>query len=135
MPNCGNKDWQHQEESSSRAWQVLGLLQQQHAASKVIPDLVVWYVFQIKACLLGWCDIRQYNHETSSIKVCGRHTSSQGLLKCFHEEADDCMLIHVNHAVRVINFQKAIVASPETDVFVNLVYHLTRQIYTDLEQL
>ena len=72
---------------------------------------------------------------TSCIKICGDHTSSQRLLKCFHEEADDRMLFHVNHAVRVKNFHKVIVASPDTDVFVNLVYHFTCWIYADLEQL
>ena len=61
--------------------------------------------------------------------------SSHGSLKCFHEEADDHMMIHVNHAVRINNFRKVIVASPDTDVFANLVYHFTRWIYADLEQL
>ena len=41
---------------------------------------------------------------TSCVKDCGGQTSSQGLLKCFHEEADDRMLIRVNHAVRVKSF-------------------------------
>ena len=35
---------------------------------------------------------------TSSVQVCGGHTSSQRLLKCFHGEANDRMLTHVNHA-------------------------------------
>ena len=72
---------------------------------------------------------------TSCVKVCGGHTSSQGLLKCFHEEANDRTMIHISHAVRVMNFQKVIVASPNTDVFVNLVYRFTRWIYAALEQL
>ena len=59
------------------------------------------------------------------VKVCGGHPSSQGLVKCFHEEPDDRMMIHVNHAVRVKNFRKVIFASPDTDVFVNLVYYFT----------
>ena len=71
---------------------------------------------------------------TSCVKVCGGHISSQRLLECFHEAADGRMLIHVIHAVRVKNFRKVIVASPETDVLVNLVYHFTRWIYADLEQ-
>ena len=45
------------------------------------------------------------------------------------------MMIHVNHAVRVKNVWKVIVASSYTDVFVNLVYHFTCWIYADLEQL
>ena len=125
----------HQAESSNRAWQILGLLQQQNAASKGIHHLVVRYIFRRKAFLFGWCITRQYNHGTSSINIFGRYTSSQGLLKCFHEEADDRMLIHVNHAVRVKNFRNVIVASSDTDLFVNLVYHFTRWIYADLEQL
>ena len=45
------------------------------------------------------------------------------------------MMIHVNHAVRVKNVWKVIVPYSYTDVFVNLVYHFTRWIYADLEQL
>ena len=43
------------------------------------------------------------------------------------------MLIHINHAVRVKNFWKVTVASPDTDVFANLVYHFARWTYADLE--
>ena len=57
---------------------------------------------------------------TSYVKVCGGHTSSQGLLKCFHKEADDCIPIRVNHAVQFI------VAFSDTDIFVTLIYHFTR---------
>ena len=45
------------------------------------------------------------------------------------------MMIHVNHAVRVKNVWKVIVASSYTDVFINLVYHFRRWVYVDLEQL
>ena len=69
------------------------------------------------------------------VKVCGGHTSSQGLVKCFHEEADDRMMIHVNQAVRVKNFRKVIFASPDTNVFVNVVYYFTHWTYADLEQI
>ena len=71
----------------------------------------------------------------SCVKVWGGHTSSQRLLKCFHEEADDCMLINVNHAVRVKNFWNVIVSSPAIDVLVNLLYHFTHWIYDYVEQL
>ena len=33
------------------------------------------------------------------------------LLKCAHEEADDRIMYHVNHAVSVENFQHVVVAS------------------------
>ena len=45
------------------------------------------------------------------------------------------MMIHVNHAVRVKNVWKVIVASSYTDVFINLVYHFRRWVDADLEQL
>ena len=35
---------------------------------------------------------------TSWVEVCGGHTSTQRLRKCFHGEANDRMLTHVNHA-------------------------------------
>ena len=89
-------------------------------------------MFQRKACILRWCYTRQYN--ISCVKVCGGHTSIQRILKSFCKEADDCMLVHVNHAVKVKKFQKVTVASLDTDVFVNLVYHFTRWIYADMEQ-
>ena len=50
-------------------------------------------------------------------------------------QTDDCTLIHVNHVMRAKNLRKVIVASPDTVVFVNLVYHFTCWIYADLEQL
>ena len=43
------------------------------------------------------------HYQISYVKVCGGHISSQQLLKCFHEEADDRLLIYVNYDVRVKN--------------------------------
>ena len=53
----------------------------------------------------------------------------------FSEKVDDRMLIHVNHAVRVKNFRKIIIASPDTGIFFNLVYEFLHWIYDDLDQL
>ena len=71
---------------------------------------------------------------TSCLKVCDNSITLQRLLKCDHEEADDRMF-HINHAVRVKQFQKIVVASPDTDIFVNLIYHFNRWVYADLLQL
>ena len=46
-------------------------------------------------------------------------------LKCFHEEADDRIMYHINHAAKIDSFSKVIVASGDTDVFISLLYHYT----------
>ena len=61
--------------------------------------------------------------------------SFQQLLKCDHEEADDQLLFHANHAIKVDNFKKVIVASPDTDVLVNVIYNFSRWIFSDLEEM
>lgn len=71
---------------------------------------------QLRRLFITWlCDI--YSKEKSKyldgripdniiscVKVCEGYTSCQGLFKCFHEEVDDHMLIHVDHVVRVKKF-------------------------------
>ena len=47
-----------------------------------------------------------------------------GLLKSNHEEADDRILFHINQAVVVDHFNRVIVASADTDVFVWMDFDL-----------
>ena len=56
-------------------------------------------------------------------------------LYCEHEEADDRLLYHINHAIKVESYDRVIVASPDTDVFVCLVYHFNRWIYSNLNEI
>ena len=48
---------------------------------------------------------------TSCIMISNGITSSQQFLKCDHEEADDQMLFHADHAIKIENFKKIIIAS------------------------
>ena len=48
------------------------------------------------------------------------------VLKCTHEEADVTIFFHVNDGIKRNNFTKIVVASPDTDVLVNAVYHFTQ---------
>ena len=57
------------------------------------------------------------------------------LLKCNHEEADDRMVFHVHHGITIDLYTKVIVASADTDVFVNLIHHFNQWKYKCLEQL
>ena len=57
------------------------------------------------------------------------------LLKCDHEEADDRIMLNVNHAVKVDKFSKVVIASSNTDVFVCALYHFSRWIYSGMHEL
>ena len=69
------------------------------------------------------------------MKVFRGRASTEEVLKCTHEEADDRIFFHVNDGIKRDNFTKTVVASPDTDVFVNAVYHFTQWIYCGLEEL
>ena len=56
------------------------------------------------------------------------------LLECSHEKADDRIMFHVNHAVKIGNFRSIAIASPDTDVLVAAIHHY-KFIYFDLEKL
>ena len=55
---------------------------------------------------------------TICVRVENRNCTVERLLHCYHEEADDRIMCHVNHAVTVSNFQSVVVAPPDTGVFV-----------------
>ena len=61
--------------------------------------------------------------------------SIERLLECSHEEADDRILFHVNHAIKIGNFRSIAIASPDTDVLVAAIHHYKKFIYFDLEEL
>ena len=44
-------------------------------------------------------------------------------LCCKHQEADDRLLLHVQHATCAESFKRVIIASADTDVFICLLYH------------
>jgi len=56
-------------------------------------------------------------------------------LNCEHEEADDRLLYHINHTIKVENYDRVLVASTDTDVFVCLVHHFNRWIYLGLNEI
>lgn len=72
---------------------------------------------------------------TSCIRLQNSSVTVQDSMKCMHEEADDRLMFHINHAIRSDNFKKIIVGSPDTDIFVNLLHHFTKWQFSDLEEL
>ena len=72
---------------------------------------------------------------TSCLKVFRSRASTEEVLQCTHKEADDRVFFHVNDGIKRDNFTKIVVASRETDVFVNAVYRFTQWVYCGLEEL
>ncbi|KAG1654620.1 Ionotropic receptor 25a [Nymphon striatum] len=47
-------------------------------------------------------------------------------LRCTHQEADDRLLLHIQHATCAESFKRVIVASADTDVFICFLYHFNQ---------
>ena len=61
----------------------------------------------------------------------GGSGNMDGSIIVFNEEADDCMMFHLNYAIQVDTISKR----PDTDVFICSVYHFNRWIYFNHEEL
>ena len=57
------------------------------------------------------------------------------LLECTHEEADDRVLFHLNHAVQVGYYRSVVIASEDTDIFISAIHHFPELKCHDLQQL
>ena len=51
--------------------------------------------------------------------IANEEVGFQPLLRCVNEEADDRLLFRANHALKINNYRKLIIASSDTDVLVN----------------
>ena len=63
----------------------------------------------------------------------GSNTVKQ-LLQCSHQEADDQVMFHVNHAVKVAKYHSVAEASPNTDVFVCAVHSFKQLMFFNLNE-
>ena len=72
---------------------------------------------------------------TSCVIIVNGEVSFLQLLKCDHEEADDQLLYHANHALKINNYKKLIIASPDTDVLVNVIHLFSCWMFSDLKEL
>ena len=72
---------------------------------------------------------------SACLRVSEGHESYVRQLKFVHEEADDRIMFHINHADIIDQFQKVIVSSADTDVFICLIYHFRHWSTYELEEL
>ena len=73
-----------------------------------------------KELYLGGC------HEENSdmcVSYINGSVQRERLLECTHDEADDRLLFHMNHAVKVEFFRSVVIASEDTDVFLSATHH------------
>ena len=68
--------------------------------------------------------------------------SVERLLQCSHEEADDrvmfhlnhAVMFHLNHAVKVTKYHSFVVASPDTEALVCAMHHFKQLTFFDLNE-
>ena len=72
---------------------------------------------------------------TSCVKIIDDTVRQDRLLKCHHEEADDCIFFHVSHGIIVYKYKKVVITWPDTDVFISALYHFNRWIFFGLIEL
>ena len=73
---------------------------------------------------------------SSCIKISMGNAILVRMLNCEHEEADDRIMFHISHAVKVDKLKRVTVASADTDVFVCLLYNFNNWVlYADIKEI
>ena len=72
---------------------------------------------------------------TSCIQISDGKVIAVPSLRNDHKEADDRMMYHLNQSIKDEGFEKVIIASTDTDVFICAVYHFNRWIYSGLKEM
>ena len=72
--------------------------------------------------------------ETMCIGTVNGSCYVEQLLQCFHEEADDRIMFHLNHAVKIFKFYSVVIASLDTDIFACALHHFSQLVYFGLNE-
>ena len=96
---------------------------------------IEWIMTSYKGSIPWFLEGAHKGDITSCVMISNGEVSFQPILRCDHEEADDRILFHANHAIKVNDFKKIIIASPDTDVFVNVIHHFSSWIFSDIKEL
>ena len=73
---------------------------------------------------------------TACMKICpdGELIEEVDALRNNHEEEDDRMLFHLNQAITDERFERAVISSGDTDVFICAMNHYNRWVYRGLNE-
>ena len=140
-------------DEEDRRGSINGIRTSIHSSEQILPvemDLF-WVVsenkmtfqqFFIELCVKNYSNdktiyLREAHSDdiTGCLKITGKSVVQHCLLKCDHEEADDQMMFHVNHAIKAENYKNLVIASGDTGVFVCALYHFGRWICSGLKEL
>ena len=76
-----------------------------------------------------------YHEDNENACVLASTAQEEPLLQCHHEEADDRIMFHLAHGVKVDKYQNIMISSPDTDVLICATYNLTTLLHFGLQQL
>ena len=74
-----------------------------------------------KPVFLGGC--HRYNEHEKCYKICGGIKTVIPELQSALDEADERIMLHINHAAKVDCFNAALICSRDSDVYVSAMYH------------
>ena len=64
-----------------------------------------------------------------------KESQKEPLLRCTHNKADDRIMFHLSHGVKVDKFKSIVIASPDRHVFVCSIHNYGKGMYFGLEEL
>ena len=85
--------------------------------------------------MLLWIKKNKKKKKKTCIQVWHGETIRVPSLKNDHKEADDCIFYYLNHSIKDDGFQKVVIASSETDIFIYTIYHYHRWVYSGLKEV
>ena len=94
-----------------------------------------WMTFHCESNIPVFLGGANTENITSCIQISDGEVIAVPSLGNDHEEADYRMTYHLNQSIKDEGFEKVIIASADTDVFICAVYHFNRWIYSGLKEM
>ena len=94
-----------------------------------------WMTFHCESNIPVFLGGANTENITSCIQISDGEVMTVPSLGNDHEEADYRMTYHLNQSIKDEGFEKVIIASADTDVFICTAYHFNRWIYSGLKEM
>ena len=91
-----------------------------------------WVLNQVKSeqfqkpLFLGGC---HKENDAMCVSFVNRLVSVESLLECTNGEADDRILFHANHAIKIVNYGSVVISSLDADILVSSLHHFWKLKY------
>ena len=85
-----------------------------------------WMTFHCQSNIPVFLGSANTENITSCIQISDGEVIAVPSLRNDHEEADDWMMYYLNQSIKDEGFEKVIIASADTNVFICAVYHFNR---------